>query len=66
MNDGDKARLTFKPCGRLGVWIYFDGEVIDLFHLSDLNKMFGIKQKTKDAIELIYDEIILDDYVVEE
>ena len=31
---------------------------MDLFHLSDLQKIFGIKQETKDAIEQIYDDII--------
>ena len=30
---------------------------MDLFHLSDLQRMFGIKQETKDAIEQIYDDI---------
>ena len=56
-----EARLTFEPCGTLGVWIYFDGKLLDLFHISDLQNMLGIKQKTKDAIQQIYDDIILED-----
>jgi len=53
-----EPRVQLKPCGRLAVWIYIDGEVMDLFHLSDLQKMIGIKQETIDAIENIYDDII--------
>jgi len=53
-----EPRVQLKPCGRLAVWIYIDGEVKDLFHLSDLQKMIGIKQETIDAIEKIYDDII--------
>jgi len=53
-----EPRVQLKPCGRLAVWIYIDGEVMDLFHLSDLQKMIGIKQETIDAIEKIYDDII--------
>jgi len=53
-----EPRFQLKPCGRLAVWIYIDGEVMDLFHLSDLQKMIGIKQETIDAIEKIYDDII--------
>jgi len=53
-----EPRVQLKPCGRLAVWIYIDGEVMDLFHLSDLQKMIGIKQETIDAIEQIYDDII--------
>ena len=52
-----KSRVQFKPCGKLGVWVYIDGKVMDLFHLSDLQKMWGIKKETKDAIEQIYDDI---------
>ncbi|GAH23305.1 unnamed protein product, partial [marine sediment metagenome] len=54
----NESRVRLEPCGRLGVWIYIDDEVMDLFHLSDLQKMFGIKQTTKDAIQQIYDDII--------
>jgi hypothetical protein len=53
-----EPRVQLKPCGRLAIWIYIDGEVMDLFHLSDLQKMIGIKQETIDAIEKIYDDII--------
>ena len=53
-----ESRVELKPCGKLGVWIYIDGKVMDLFHLSDFQKMFGIKQETKDAIEQIYEDII--------
>ena len=53
-----ESRVELKPCGKLGVWIYIDGKVMDLFHLSDLQKIFGIKLETKDAIEQIYDDII--------
>ena len=53
-----ESRVRLEPCGRLGVWIYIDDEVMDLFHLSDLQKMIGIKQKTIDAIEQIYNDII--------
>jgi hypothetical protein len=53
-----ESRVELKPCGKLGVWIYIDGKVMDLFHLSDLQKMFGIKQETKNAIEQIYEDII--------
>jgi len=52
-----ESRVIFKPCGKLGVWVYIDGKVMDLFHLSDLQKMWGIKKETKDAIEQIYDDI---------
>ena len=52
-----ESRVELKPCGKLGVWVYIDGKVMDLFHLSDLQRMFGIKQETKDAIEQIYDDI---------
>jgi len=58
-----EARLTFEPCGPLGVWIYFDGKLLDLFHISDLQSMLGIKQETRDAIDRIYDDIILGDKV---
>ena len=51
-----ESRLRLKPCGKLSVWVYFDDKLIDLFHLSDLQRMFGIKQETKDAIKQIYDE----------
>ena len=53
-----ESRVELKPCGTLGVWVYIDGKVMDLFHLSDLQKMFGIKQETKDAIEQIYQDTI--------
>jgi len=53
-----EPRVQLKPCGTLGIWIYIDGEVMDIFHLSDLQKMIGIKQETIDAIEQIYDDII--------
>jgi len=55
-----EPRVQLKPCGRLSIWIYIDGKVMDLFHLSDLQKMIGINQKTIDAIEQIYDDIIGD------
>jgi len=49
-----EPRVQLKPCGRLSIWIYIDGKVMDIFHLSDL----GINQETIDAIERIYDDII--------
>jgi hypothetical protein len=52
-----ESRMELKPCGRLGIWVYIDGELMDLFHYSDLQKMFGLKQETIDAIEQIYDDI---------
>ena len=52
-----ESRLRLEQCGKLSVWVYFDDKLIDLFHLSDLQRMFGIKQETKDAIEQIYDDI---------
>jgi len=56
-----ESRIKLEQCGRLGIWIYFDGELIDLIHLSDLQKGFGVNQKTKDAIDQIYNDIILED-----
>lgn len=52
-----ESRVRLEPCGRLSVWVYIDDELMDLFHLSDLQRMFGIKQATNDAIEQIYDDI---------
>jgi hypothetical protein len=52
-----EPRIQLKPCGRLGIWIYIDGKVMDLFHYSDLQKMNGINQETIDAIEQIYNDI---------
>lgn len=52
-----EPRVELKPCGVLGIWIYIDGEVKDLFHLSDLQKMIGLKQETIDAIEQIYQDL---------
>ena len=52
------SRITIENCGEVGLWIYFDGQVIDLIHLSDLQKTMGLKQKTIDAIEQVYDDII--------
>lgn len=52
------SRLRFESCGKLGVWIYIDDKLMDIFHLSDLQKMIGIKQTTIDAIEQIYNDLI--------
>jgi len=53
-----ESRLRLESCGKLGVWIYIDDKLMDLFHLSDLKKMIGIKQETIDAIEQIYSDLI--------
>tara|TARA_R110000824_G_C14833434_1_gene638137 strand:- start:402 stop:587 length:186 start_codon:yes stop_codon:yes gene_type:complete len=52
-----EPRIRLEPLGELGVWVYIDGKLMDLFHYSDLQRMFGIKQETKDAIEQIYDDL---------
>jgi len=52
--DKNEARLTIKPCGELGLWIYVDGKLADLIHYSDLLKC-GLEEETKELIEEIYD-----------
>lgn len=66
-----EARLTTEPCGDLGIWIYVDGELMDLIHYSDLKHSlaFGepiLKQKTIDAIDKIYADIVLQRIAEEE
>jgi|TARA_R110000823_G_C15889995_1_gene495922 hypothetical protein len=58
-----EPRIELKSCGRLGIWIYIDGKVIDLIHYSDLQKINGINQETIDAIEQIYDDIISEEVI---
>ena len=53
-----ESRVRLETCGRLSIWVYIDNKLVDLFHLSDLQKMMGIKQETIDAIEQIYKDII--------
>ena len=52
-----EPRIRLEPLGNLGVWVYIDDKLMDLFHYSDLQRMFGIKQETKDAIQQIYDDL---------
>lgn len=52
--DKPEARLTTEPCGELGIWIYIDGELMDLIHYADLKH--AVDQKTKDGIQMIYDD----------
>jgi hypothetical protein len=52
-----EPRIRLESFGELGVWVYIDGKLMDLFHYSDLQRMFGIKQETIDAIERIYDDL---------
>ena len=54
--DKNQARLTIEPCGELGLWIYIDGKLMDLIHYSDLKNALNLNQKTKDAIQEIYDD----------
>lgn len=53
-----EPRVRLEPCGRLGLWIYIDGKVMDLIYYSNLQKINGIKQETIDAIEQIYEDFI--------
>lgn len=59
-----EARLTTKPCGELGIWIYVDGELMDLIHYSDLRYALTLTgspvltQNTIDAIDGIYADLI--------
>ena len=53
--DTNEARLTIEPCGQLGLWIYIDGELMDLIHYSDL-KQCDLKDETIEGIQMIYDE----------
>jgi len=53
-----EPRVQLKPCGSLGIYVYIDDKLMDIFHLSDLQKMMGLNQKTIDAIEQIYNDII--------
>jgi hypothetical protein len=55
-----KSRVKLEECGKLGIWIYIDDKLMDLIHLSDLQKVVGLKESTKDAIESIYDDIVLE------
>ena len=54
-----EARLTTKPCGQLGLWIYIDGKLMDIIHYSDLQHV--VNNKTFDAITRIYDEYKLEE-----
>jgi hypothetical protein len=52
-----EPRIRLEPLGEVGVWVYIDGKLMDLFHYSDLQRMSGIEQETIDAIERIYDDL---------
>jgi hypothetical protein len=53
-----EGRIELRPCGRLAFWVYIDGKLMDLVHYSEVQKIVGLKQKTIDAIEQIYDDIV--------
>lgn len=55
-----ESRVRLESCGTLGIYVYIDDKLMDLIHLSDLLSMLGLNQKSKDAIEQIYNDIISD------
>lgn len=52
------GRMTFEQFGTVGLWVIIDGKYMDIIHYSDIEAMPDLQQKTKDAIDGIYQDAI--------